>query len=51
MCPIQLKALLVALMCGDGVIPPVEHQTLVDYANTESKKHGFTDWIDAYHNI
>jgi hypothetical protein len=51
MTPLQLKALLVALMCGDCVIPPIEHQTLVDYANNESRLHGFKNWIDAYHNM
>ena len=27
------------------------HTILVDYANKEAISHGYTDWIDALHNI
>jgi len=51
MTPLQLKALLVVLMCSDGIAPSAEHETLRQYANRESQLHGFKDWIDAYHNM
>ncbi len=51
MTPLQLKALLVALMCGDQSIPAAEHETLVQYANNESRLHGFKDWVDAYRHM
>ena len=50
----QLKAFLVLLMCSDPW--PVEneegHQEILDsFADEESQRHGYSDWIEAYHGI
>ena len=51
---ITLKAFLTLLMCSDPW--PVNNDqdnqiTLERFADSESRRHGFTDWIEAYHKI
>lgn len=49
----QLRAFLILLMCSDPW--PVENESqehqkiLTDFADEESQRHGYTDWIEAYH--
>lgn len=56
MTPVQLESLCVMLMVtdpSDGDEFPLPHHiflVLRAYANEESIRHGYSDWIDAYHN-
>ena len=49
----QYRAFLDLLMVADPW--PVEdeenHQIMIDMANDEAEKRGYTDWIDAYHEM
>lgn len=43
----QLRQLLAVLMCSDDMDVP----ELLDFAETHAKRLGFSDWVDAYHNL
>ncbi len=49
----QFRAFLVLLMCSDPW--PVEeegHQKILDtFADEESNRHGYRDWLEAYHAL
>ena len=49
----ELKCFLVLLICSDPW--PIEDEesndVLQKFADEESKRHGFSDWIQAYHNL
>lgn len=47
----HFRALLDLIMCSDPSPMDARTDQLVrDWANEESKRWGFADWIDAYHN-
>lgn len=49
---IQLKALLTLIICDDPTeLPKEERDAIMDFANDESKRHGYRDWVDALHEI
>jgi len=50
----QYTAFLILLMCSDPWPIMREEKSeyeLKSFANEEAKKRGFTDWIDAYHQL
>jgi hypothetical protein len=49
----QLIALMALRMCSDPWPTGNEmDMTIIDeFLNNESIKHGFTDWIEAYHKL
>ena len=48
----QLKAFLGLLMCSDPWPTDGEGKFLLEnFANEESQRHGYTDWIGAYHAL
>ena len=42
-----LRQMLDVIMCSDDMDVP----ELIDFAEAESRKLGFSDWVDAYHNL
>jgi hypothetical protein len=49
-----LRAFLTLLMCSDPwpVEGEPENQKLIEsWADLEAEKHGFKDWIEAYHKL
>lgn len=52
MTAIELEALCDMLLVSDPFpLPEYVHQILLDFANAESQRRGFSDWSDALHNI
>lgn len=49
----QYRAFLNLLMCSDPWPTPdaAENRILCEFADAEAIKHGYTDWIDAYHRM
>lgn len=48
----ELNALLSLLMCDDPSSISEEQRTvLADWADAEARRHGFNDWLDAYHGL
>jgi len=48
----QLKCLTSLIMAADpSPISDDEGQAIRDFADEESRQHGYEDWIDAYHKI
>jgi hypothetical protein len=49
----ELQAFLTLLMCSDPwSIPGKEYEKIIEkFADDESKRHGFSDWITAYHEL
>lgn len=46
------RALLNLFMCDDpSVLNDDLRKQLEDFMNGESERRGYTDWIDAYHNL
>ena len=52
MTAIELEALCELLMVSDPFpLPKHVERVLDDFANAESVRHGYDNWIDAYHRI
>lgn len=54
MTDVELGALTELLMTSDGPAGTVNlaaHAALTDWTDVESRKHGFTDWVDALHGL
>jgi len=49
----QLKYFLELLMCSDPwpLEDNVSNDILQSFADEESKRHGFADWIEAFHKL
>jgi hypothetical protein len=49
----QLRAFLILLMCSDPwpVNDEGNFDILANFANGESQRHGYNDWIEAYHAL
>lgn len=48
----ELAALCSLLMCSDPwPTSEREHKLMKDFADSESVKHGFKNWIEALHGI
>ncbi len=49
----ELKAFLTLLMCSDPWPVPENYgnDLLQKFADSESQRHGFRDWIEAYHKL
>lgn len=47
----QFKIFLELLMCSDPWPMDHGHDVMADFADDESRKRGFEDWIDAYHKF
>ncbi len=49
----QFRAFLFLLMCSDPwpVNEEGHQKVLNDFANEESQRHGYNDWIEAYHAL
>lgn len=37
------------MVCDPCPIDPAEDYVLRQWANEEARRHGYSDWIDAYH--
>lgn len=49
MTDIELRAFLNLLMCSDpSPLNSVEEWTMKQFADAESRRHGYKDWITAY---
>jgi hypothetical protein len=49
----QLKAFVTLMMCSDPwpVDEPGNQAIIEKFADEESQKHNFRDWIEAYHAL
>lgn len=48
----EFKVFLNLLMCADPTpLPQFEDNLIQEWANKESVKRGFTDWIEAFHEL
>ena len=46
----ELKNFLELIMCSDPWPCDWENEAAVkDFANEESRRHGYEDWVEAYH--
>ena len=52
MTDIELRAFLDLLMCSDpSPVTEDQDKILRDFADRESQRRGFSEWIDAYHRL
>jgi hypothetical protein len=54
--PFELKALVNLLMVSDpwpltGRLGPEQEKLLKHFADVESRKRSYKDWVDAYHGL
>lgn len=48
----EFRAFLNLFMCSDPwPLSDTEHQILTEWADHEAESWGYTDWIDAYHEL
>lgn len=47
----ELKVFLELLMCSDPWPLEHGHELMRDFADNESRKRGYADWIEAYHDL
>ena len=47
----EFRTFLDLLMVSDPWPLEYGHETLTDFADSQSRERGYSDWIEAYHNF